>query len=885
MDIYATAPASGTTNRIGGGVSFSATGQVFGVDSSKMVPGATVYATQSFGGNTSPPAPQVSVQSALSVDPPGVPYPLFECARCLIIDGMLPGATAQVREVPAVLGAMAAFGGSVEVGVVPPLVAGHIVTSRQFYCGVPGPDTAGVPVISIKKREQRLPTPFIDPPLYACQQYVVIQGLTPGCDAELFVDGLPKVGACSGGTSEAMWVTLAEGTTITARQQFCGGTPRSNLSAGVVVQPAADIPRPAVRAPLYEGDASVVVAMTVSGEVVSIEVENAQIGMGGAGGGDASLNVSPALVAGQAVVATVELCKAKKMSLPVHVRKRPMTIPPPTVAKPLHACARLVTVHGCIPGAKVRVYATAAAKVLLGSARTFAPSIDVSVSPLLHAGWRINATQEVGGVVGAPSNQVVVGTAPAPEPPKLPKPIYECARCITVEAALPGARVDVLQDGFWIGAANAASTKVEVGVYPGLTAGAEITATQSICGKLSKPARAQVSQAPRDLLRPEITGAFAGSSSVVVKNLVAGAIVEIEETSVYNLVIGKVCSVNTSASVWLAVPLFAGAVLRARQRLCDESPFSELVEVPQPPNGHSGLVSSTPGFGLSPTFPFQKTSTFGHLLSRHGRWGATPVAGGGPFPLIAFGHAKRFPGSLTPVCGGAPADASQDYRQVAVILSQLARWGFVAISPDLSWLTTDGSSDNRRLLMGDAISYMLSANDAAGSPFNGKIKDTGMGALGHSSGGLAAIFFATSGTFPIKVLGLLAPAAISMADIAEIRNFAPRPVLIIHGTEDTGTIGVDGQPLSIYAAAGATKHLITITGANHFGYTDALCVAAPLDGTATINQADQQRIAKAYLTAFFRRYLTNAHEVSDYLSGVRQVEELEGFEITVDARL
>jgi hypothetical protein len=87
----------------------------------------------------------------------------------------------------------------------------------------------------------------------------------------------------------------------------------------------------------------------------------------------------------------------------------------------------------------------------------------------------------------------------------------------------------------------------------------------------------------------------------------------------------------------------------------------------------------------------------------------------------------------------------------------------------------------------------------------------------------------------------------------------------------------------VYAAAGPKKHKVTIGGANHFGFSDALCILA--DPAATINQADQQKIAKAYLTAFFRRYIQGALEVEDYLTGARQVEELEGFAVTVEAQI
>jgi len=52
-----------------------------------------------------------------------------------------------------------------------------------------------------------------------------------------------------------------------------------------------------------------------------------------------------------------------------------------------------------------------------------------------------------------------------------------------------------------------------------------------------------------------------------------------------------------------------------------------------------------------------------------------------------------------------------------------------------------------------------------------------------------------------------------------------------------------------------------------------------------IKQADQQRIAKGYLTAFFLRYLKGASGLDNYLEGIRPIEELGDFLIRINAEL
>src|SRR5262249_26354946 len=57
-------------------------------------------------------------------------------------------------------------------------------------------------------------------------------------------------------------------------------------------------------------------------------------------------------------------------------------------------------------------------------------------------------------------------------------------------------------------------------------------------------------------------------------------------------------------------------------------------------------------------------------------------------------------------------------------------------------------------------------------------------------------------------------------------------------------------------------YLVVITGANHYGYTDGICLASPNDNASAVGgatgseaQRRQQRAAGDYLVAFFSVYL------------------------------
>ena len=75
----------------------------------------------------------------------------------------------------------------------------------------------------------------------------------------------------------------------------------------------------------------------------------------------------------------------------------------------------------------------------------------------------------------------------------------------------------------------------------------------------------------------------------------------------------------------------------------------------------------------------------------------------------------------------------------------------------------------------------------------------------------------------IKALGLIAPGHAYDAWFDMLMPGEPA-VLVIHGTNEHPA-QVGDYPIGDYSAAQPPKHLVVLTGANHFGYTDEICVA------------------------------------------------------------
>jgi len=278
---------------------------------------------------------------------------------------------------------------------------------------------------------------------------------------------------------------------------------------------------------------------------------------------------------------------------------------------------------------------------------------------------------------------------------------------------------------------------------------------------------------------------------------------------------------------------------------------------------------------------------------------ASPCEGG--FPGIVYAHGKRVSDNLCSWCDDAlRTDITKDYLQAEGILARLASSGIISISFNWHGLTIhyhwwEPSKDHIAQYVIDAITYL-------GNEFGDDIDMKHAGLIGHSTGGAAVIKAAEILSIDrnppalIKGVGLIAPSYPFMQS-----NLNPiGPVLVINGTrEHPCQVGL--QPLEIYCEAAPPKHLVYVTGANHFGYTDGICLEPnpPEEGECTSTniidpyelnprdyliaapgwdngsevggktgqeaQALQQLAAGNYLLAFFSYYLQNDTNTIDYL--------------------
>ena len=263
--------------------------------------------------------------------------------------------------------------------------------------------------------------------------------------------------------------------------------------------------------------------------------------------------------------------------------------------------------------------------------------------------------------------------------------------------------------------------------------------------------------------------------------------------------------------------------------------------------------------------------------------GDAQIARGCPFPAVVYAHGYRDPNWRRckwsdPLVG----EIHEDYRQAEGILTRLATSGIIAISVDVSWGIPNLGAARGSIII-DTIAYLREQNQASGSWLEEAIDLTHVGLAGHSMGGAAVIYAAQNlneeffdelnlGVVGIQGLGLIAPGCPSLRCLDWGNPSVP--MLVIHGTNEHG-LQVGSQPLDLYSEASSPKHLVPVVGANHFGYTDSICLY-PDDGRENRSrvgnvwgqdaQSRQQRTASNYLHAFFSYYLQYRSGMIDYLT-------------------
>jgi hypothetical protein len=286
--------------------------------------------------------------------------------------------------------------------------------------------------LDLKDDREILSPPVVAEPLYQCAIAVTVLGFVPHAELELEVDGSIVATVTAGfplpdGETIALASPLVAGQVIRARQRTTSGT--SPWSAAVTVldhtkdYPAGP-PRPQINpAPVYACGSRTGVSNLLTGGVVWITADGAEVGRVEGCKEHQGVNVAPDYSLGQVVRAWFELCGDKSPpSLAHEAGPPPSPLPGPTV-ETVYDGGQQIRIVNLVNGARFDLLRNG---VNQGTWRTWGGAHLVGLSPALSAGEVLEVVQRM-----CPGDPEGVGDPTTVEP---------CSR-------LPAPKVDPIQVG------------------------------------------------------------------------------------------------------------------------------------------------------------------------------------------------------------------------------------------------------------------------------------------------------------------------------------------------------------------------------------------------------------------------------------------------------
>lgn len=235
-------------------------------------------------------------------------------------------------------------------------------------------------------------------------------------------------------------------------------------------------------------------------------------------------------------------------------------------------------------------------------------------------------------------------------------------------------------------------------------------------------------------------------------------------------------------------------------------------------------------------------------------------AGGGPYPVFAFGH-----GYLTPV---------SRYQST---LDHLASHGFVVIASR----SGGGLFPSHAAFAADLVhclDHVIALGDDPGSEFHQSIASDRLGVGGHSMGGGCSLLAAASDG-RIRAVVPLAAADTNPSSIAASSEVAA-PLRLVVGSEDAIVPpGPNSGPM--YDNAPGPRQLVSIEGGSHCGFLDSDIIFCD---TGSISRAAQLALSRRLTTSFLRLHLAGDEGLWSEVWGPEASPQT-GVELAIDPRL
>ena len=505
--------------------------------------------------------------------PPIVIGPISVCNSSIRVRGQNTGANVQVFQ----SGNPAPIGGGIATWSDQPfplkagvqLTAGESITATQTQGSVTSPSSPSP--VQIQAKPGTIGGVTCGSHIYECGQALFFLGAVPGATIEVTVDGHVRGSRVSAdGTAKVILSAPTQITdTVMVTQTACG-------QAGPAVPlPQADkpplnaqgqLPALSIAGPVYACQEAVQIGNAVDGALVTV-TESTGSGTSGVFATASEMLQGKPLGAGGVVSVAQSMpgCQIQGTSSQQVPISPTAPVPPPAVIAPLCAGDVYVGLENLIPGAQVEIFQGGSS---LGTATCSTPRQYFAV-PALSRKQNIQATQSLCANTSELSKQLKVKGASALDTPVVQTPLFQCGSSVQVSNLHPGGVVYIYSTALNapIGIAQVTGSEMEVRIAPLLTSGDQIYAQQQGCGQVSPKSPVVLVKTLPNQGAPIIVGPVgAGSSSVFVQNLIAGARVDVFVNNVFR---GTAAATGPMVEVQLSAPILSiGDRVSARESTC-----------------------------------------------------------------------------------------------------------------------------------------------------------------------------------------------------------------------------------------------------------------------------------------------------------------------------
>lgn len=310
-------------------------------------------------------------------------------------------------------------GPELKIRVTPELQEGETIALHQEYtaCG-PSSD----PRHSLVSPAIPVPIPDVFPSICAGATKVRIQGLRVGAIVHIFVNGSLVGDAEASDPAEVFQLPnpLSPGSVVTAAQTVCDI--RSDTSNAVTVASAPNtVDTPSIAGPLHACAPAVKVENLTPGAQIMIRDRSTGAPRSDSEhvlGSVAVVYVSPALMAGEVVFATLDSCGVHEESDPVTVEAEMAEFRPPQIQTPIFDGADSIEIREVIPGATVEISQNDVwtYSYFAPQGRIIVAVDDLAVGTSLRARQRLCTVSQQSGrvVVRAPAPRIIT-ESPLPD--------------------------------------------------------------------------------------------------------------------------------------------------------------------------------------------------------------------------------------------------------------------------------------------------------------------------------------------------------------------------------------------------------------------------------------------------------------------------------------